>query len=32
MAEGEDENLVAQVVAELCAVIEQVSVPALAAD
>ncbi len=33
MAEGEDEALVASVVAELCAIIEQVSVPAaLAAD
>ena len=32
MAEGEDEALVASVVAELCAVIEQVSQPALAAD
>ena len=32
MAEGEDEALVAQVVAELCAVIEQASAPVLAAD
>ena len=32
MAEGEDEALVSQVVGELCAIIEQASTPALAAD
>jgi phosphoglucosamine mutase len=32
MAEGEDEALVHQVVAELCALIEQVSAPAMAGE